>query len=253
MPTVLLVRHGRTQANTAGILAGWTPGVVLDEVGSAQVQVTAARIQAMSVAPALVVSSPLQRCVQTAAAIAGSGPTITDDRLGECHYGAWTGASLASLAKEELWRVVQDHPSAVRFPDGADHPGESMAQMSARAVAAIRDHDARVLAESGPGAMWVAVSHGDVIKAILADAAGLHLDLFQRLVVDPASVSVVRYTARRPFVVRLNDTGSDLAALVPTGPIDSDAAVGGGAGGPGDPASASEAEEHELGSAHGQP
>ena len=113
--------------------------------------------------------------------------------------------------------------------------------MQLRAVDAVRDWDARVAAEHGDGAVWVAVSHGDVIKALVADAAGSHLDAFQRIVVDPASVSVVRYTDLRPFVLRVNDTGGDLASLVPApkrrgrGPArsrkpSSDAAVGGGAG-----------------------
>jgi broad specificity phosphatase PhoE len=105
-----------------------------------------------------------------------------------------------------------------------------MAEMSARAVAAVRRWDATVAAEHGPEAIWLACSHGDVIKAIVADAMGLHLDQFQRIVADPASVSVIRYTPTRPFVVRVNDTG-DLASVVPPKqPAGSDAAVGGGGG-----------------------
>jgi broad specificity phosphatase PhoE len=108
-----------------------------------------------------------------------------------------------------------------------------MAAMSARAIAAIRRWDASVSAEFGPDALWLACSHGDVIKAIVADAMGLHLDQFQRIVADPASISVIRYTPTRPFVVRLNDT-ADLQSLIPPPSADaerSDAAVGGGAGG----------------------
>ena len=120
------------------------------------------------------------------------------DRRGltECGYGDWEGQPLKKLAKDPLWRVVQQHPSAVTFP-GAD--GEAMAAMSARAVGAVRSWDARVSAEHGPDALWLACSHGDVIKAIVADALGMHLDLFQRIVVDPASVTVIRYTPGRPF------------------------------------------------------
>jgi broad specificity phosphatase PhoE len=118
--------------------------------------------------------------------------------------------------------------------------GEGLAQTQARAVIAIREWDARVAAEHGPDAVWVACSHGDVIKAVLADALGMHLDLFQRIVVDPCSVSVVRYTETRPFVVRVNDVGGDVASLIPPKKkkgrrrrgADSDAVVGGGAGGP---------------------
>ncbi len=273
-PTVLLVRHGRTSANTGGTLAGWTPGVELDETGRAQVLALAARIAEAQLQPVQFVSSPLHRCLQTAELLqtqlhqAGllqaeshqSGslrdrptevdasdrdePTASmrppslpdtqvDERLGECHYGAWTGQSLIELAKEPLWRVVQDHPSAAAFPDGERYPGESLTAMSARAVAAIREHDRVVAAAHGEHAVWVAVSHGDVIKAVLADALGMHLDLYQRLRVDPASVSVFTYAERRPIVHRINDLGGPLAGVVPAAgaPGESgDAAVGGGAG-----------------------
>jgi probable phosphomutase (TIGR03848 family) len=216
--TVLLVRHGRTGANAGGILAGWTPGVGLDESGVAQAAALARRLAVVPLAG--LVTSPLDRCRQTAQALVGvPGPKgaprpdpVVDDRLGECRYGDWTGRTLKELAKEPLWRVVQAHPSAVTFPGEA---GESMLTMQHRAVAAVREHDARLVAEHGDEAIWVAVSHGDVIKAVLADALGLHLDLFQRLVVDPCSVSVVRYTPLRPFALRVNDTGGDLCGLVP--------------------------------------
>jgi len=172
-----------------------------------------------------IVSSPLIRCRQTLElALPGVAPQA-DDRLIECGYGDWEGRPLQELAKEPLWPVVQQHPSAAVFPNG-----EAMAAMSARAVAAMRYWDAQVTAEHGPDALWLACTHGDVIKAIVADAMGLHLDQFQRLVADPASVSVIRYTPTRPFLVRLNDT-ADLAALVPKDKAaSSDAAVGGGAG-----------------------
>lgn len=235
MPTVLLVRHGRTAANATGVLAGWTPGVALDETGQAQARTLAARLAEIPIRHA--VASPLQRCQETAATLLeGRAPELlTDDRLGECRYGDWTGRPLKELAKEKLWPVVQAHPSAMVFP-GPE--GESMPDMQHRAVAAIREHDARVAAEFGDHAVWMAVSHGDVIKAILADALGMHLDQFQRLVVDPCSVSVIRFTPLRPFAVRVNDSGTDLAALVPPEPAagdaeaaESDAVVGGGAGG----------------------
>lgn len=231
VPTCLLIRHGRTSSNANGTLAGWTEGVGLDDVGRDQVRALAGRLHGMPIAA--VVSSPLQRCLETAQIVVGELPDVTastDERLGECRYGAWTGGLLAELAKEPLWRTVQDQPSAARFPDGEVFAGESIAQMQARALLAVRDMDAAVLAGHGPGALWVLVSHGDVIKSILADAAGAHLDHFQRIVVGPASLSVVTYTDRRPFVVRINDVGSDLSALVPSIPDDGDATVGGGAG-----------------------
>ncbi len=150
-----------------------------------------------------------------------------DDRLGECRYGAWTGRQLRDLVKEPLWRVVQEHPSAARFPDGEEYLGESMAQMATRAIAAVRDVDAEVTSRYGADALWVAVSHGDVIKAILADASGAHLDHLQRFVVDPGSLSAVRYTERRPFVIRVNDTCADLRTLIPPEPPSGEEATDG--------------------------
>lgn len=236
MATVILVRHGRTTANSSGTLAGRTPGVRLDEVGAQQAARTGERMAAVPLAA--LVSSPLERCRQTARSIASAhpaAPRVTQEKgVTEVDYGEWTGQGLKTLAKDPLWKVVQAHPSAVTFPGG-----ESMAAMAARAVASVRRWDARVEAEHGPQAVWAVVSHGDVIKAVLADALGLHLDAFQRIVVDPASVSVVRYTPGRPFVLMTNTHEGDLGFLKPPPPktrrrrtddVSSDAAVGGGAG-----------------------
>jgi probable phosphomutase (TIGR03848 family) len=228
--TVVFLRHGRTTANAGGVLAGWTPGVALDDAGRAQVQAVGERLAKVPLGA--VVSSPLERCLQTAEAIAaGRELTVqTDDRLGEARYGDWTGRTIKELVKEPLWKVVQQHPSAAVFPGSA---GEGLAETQARAVAAVRAWNATL----GPEATWLACSHGDVIKAVLADALGLHLDQFQRIVVDPASISVVTYTETRPFVVRVNDTGGDVSALIPPpkrrrrAKASSDAVVGGGAGG----------------------
>jgi probable phosphomutase (TIGR03848 family) len=223
VPTVLLLRHGRTSANAAGGLAGRQP-VELDDTGRTQAQRVGDRLRALPIVA--VVSSPLIRCRQTVAAAFPDLEPTDEDGLIECGYGDWEGQSLKVLAKDPLWPVVQQHPSAVVFPNG-----EAMAAMSARAVAAVRSWDARIAAEHGPEAIWVACSHGDVIKAIVADAMGLHLDEFQRIVADPASVTAIRYTATRPFLVRLNDTG-DLSGLVPppNEAASSDGAVGGGPG-----------------------
>ncbi|MFI0446163.1 histidine phosphatase family protein [Actinomadura sp. 6N118] len=236
MTTLLLVRHGLT-ALTGPVLAGWTPDLHLDERGRAQVRDLGARIAALPLRA--VVSSPLDRCLETAEAIAaGHGDPIekieVDERFGEVRYGDWTGRRLEELAKEPLWRVVQAHPSAARFP-GED--GESLAAAQHRAVAGVREWNERVAAEHGPDAMYAVCSHGDIIKAIVADALGLHLDQFQRIQADPASLTVIRYTELRPFVVRLNDTGGGVADLVPKPAADgerrdggdSDAPVGGGA------------------------
>ncbi len=236
MTTVLLVRHGLT-ATTGHVLTGWTPGIPLDDRGRAQAAALAARLAPLPLAA--IVSSPLDRCVQTAGAIAAGRDdqqVVTDDRVGECRYGDWTGQPLKKLAAEKLWRVVQAHPSAVTFP-GPD--GESMPDMQHRAVAAIRDWNAKL----GPDATYLVCSHGDVIKAIVADSLGLHLDQCQRIQADPCSLTVIRYTPLRPFLVRMNDRGGGVDDLMPhvrghrpgadgaASNMASDAAIGGGAGG----------------------
>ena len=213
MTTVLLVRHGLT-ATTGHVLTGWLPGVGLDERGRQQAKALAARIAPVPLDA--VVTSPLDRCQQTAEAIiAASNPgngqrhqAVVDDRVGECHYGDWTGKPLKELAKDPLWPVVQVHPSAVRFP-GPE--GESMLDMQHRAVTAVRDWNARL----GKDATYLICSHGDVIKAIVADSLGLHLDQSQRIVADPCSLTVIRYTPLRPFVLRLNDVGGTVDDLLP--------------------------------------
>lgn len=237
MATVILVRHGRSTANATGVLAGRLPGVKLDERGHEQADTTAARLAAVHLAAA--VSSPLERCKQTAKAITAQQTTplaiATERKLSECDYGDWQGRALKDLAKEPLWKIVQSQPSAAAFPGG-----ESMRAMQDRAVEAVRRHDRLVEAEHGPGAVWLAVSHGDVIKAVLADALGTHLDLFQRIQVDPASVSIVRYTEARPYVLGTNTSAGDLSWLTPppskrkpgrkSSKQADDAVVGGGAG-----------------------
>jgi len=231
MTLVLVVRHGLT-SSTGKALTGWLPGITLDDRGQAQAAALASRLAQVPLAA--VVSSPLERCQQTAAAIAerqGQPMEVqVDDRFGECRYGDWTGQPLRKLAHDPLWRVVQAHPSAVRFP-GPD--GESMTGMQQRAVTAIREWNEKL----GKDAAYLVCSHGDVIKAILADALGMHLDMSQRIQVDPCSLSVIRYTTLRPFVLRMNDTAADTSALVPkpqTGKAtgEADAQVGGGAGPP---------------------
>jgi len=226
MPTVLLVRHGRTTANASGVLAGRTPGVRLDAVGRQQAERAAQRISGIPLVA--VVTSPLERCRQTARALVAlqqAPPELLVERgITECDYGDWQGRTLKDLATEKLWSVVQTQPSAAKFPGG-----ESMSAMQARSVAAVRAHDAAVAERHGERAVWAAVAHGDIIKSILADALGMHLDLFQRIAVGPASISVVRYGDRRPEVVATNTDAGDLSWLAATAPA-GDAPVGGGAG-----------------------
>jgi probable phosphomutase (TIGR03848 family) len=226
---VFIVRHGLT-AVTGSVLSGWTPGVTLDDRGVAQALALAARLAPVPLDA--IITSPLDRCAQTAAAIAAGRPAVPvqqDERLGECRYGDWTGKPLKKLAKEPLWRVVQQHPSGARFP-GPD--GESMLDMQHRAVAAVRDWNTAL----GRDASYLICSHGDVIKAIVADALGLHLDQCQRIQADPCSLTVIRYTPLRPFLLRMNDTGGEVAGLIrrrdgrPALKAESDGMVGGGAG-----------------------
>ena len=155
-----------------------------------------------------IVRSPLLRCERTVAPLAaalGLEPVV-DERLSEVDYGAWTGRKIGDLVKEPLWAVVQQQPSAAVFPDG-----EGLAQVQARAVAAVREHDRRLAEQHGGDVLWLACTHGDVIKSVVADALGTHLDSFQRITADPASMSVIRYTATRPFVMHVNHTGGHVA------------------------------------------
>ncbi len=212
--TVVLVRHGRSTANTAGILAGRTPGVNLDDYGQGQAAAISDRLAGTRFDR--LISSPLERCRQTLAPFSAStGLQVEiDDRFAEVDYGDWSGRALKDLGSEPLWRTVQQHPSAAVFPGG-----EGLATVSARAAEAIRDIRAAAANQTQrdqtqQNVTVLVCSHGDVIKSILADALGMHLDAFQRIVVAPASISVIRYTPLRPFVERVNDTG-DLGSISP--------------------------------------
>lgn len=232
--TVMLLRHGRSVANTAGVLAGRSEGVDLDDKGREQAAGLIDRIGDLPIRA--VVCSPQLRCRRTVEPLAEflCLEPLIDDRLAEVDYGEWTGRKLGDLAGESLWKVVQAHPSAAAFPGG-----EGLAQMQARAVAAVREHDRRLALEYGEGhggdALWVACTHGDVIKAVIADAFGVHLDGFQRVTADPISVSVIRYTELRPFVLHVNHTGARLSAALRA------------------PAAPKEDAREESGQGHGQP
>lgn len=216
---VLLVCHGRTAAETRRVLAGWTPGIHLDEEGRDQAKRLSERLAGLPVDG--VVTSPLERCRETADTLAAGlspVPDIASDLdLAECRYGDWTGRTLADLQHEPGWTLVQHHPSAVSFPSG-----ESIAAVQARAVSAMRRWTRRF----GPDGLFVAVTHASVIRCIVADAAGMHLDMSQRVQVDPASVSVVRYGGGPPMLVRLNGSDSGLAGVLDAEPATRDDSVG---------------------------
>jgi probable phosphomutase (TIGR03848 family) len=192
--TLLLVRHALNDW-VGDRLAGWTPDVHLNDKGRAQAESLAQRLADQPIAA--VYASPLERAVETAQIIAAPHRLEVQIRegVGEVRYGEWTGQSLKKLAKEDAWRIVQFYPSGARFPGG-----EAIREMQARAVAEL---DAIVAAH--PSQTVVVVSHADVLKAALAHYVGLHLDLFQRLVVSPASLSVLTFTPLGPRLVCLND------------------------------------------------
>ena len=203
---VLLVRHGQTPT-TGATLPGRAPGLHLADAGRAQAEAVAARIAALPRVDA-VYASPLERTRETAAPIAKArGMRVRVERgLLECDFGAWTGAQLKDLAKLPEWRTVQRYPSGFRFPNG-----ESFPEMQQRIVSAVDR-----LVERHLGGVVVAVSHADPIKAAVASAVGTHLDLFQRIVVSPCSVSALLVTPGGPVVLAVNSTGDDLTKLAPS-------------------------------------
>lgn len=201
--TVLLVRHGQTPT-TGTTLPGRARGLHLADKGHEQAAAAAGRIGTLDKVTA-VYASPLERTRETAAPIAKARGlrVVADKGLLECDFGEWTGAKLGDLRKRPEWKTVQQYPSGFRFPGG-----ESFAEMQVRMTATLGR-----LAARHPGETIVAVSHADPIKAALADALGTHLDLFQRIVVSPCSISVIWYSPGGPAVLTANSTGDDLSTL----------------------------------------
>ncbi len=206
--TVLLVRHGKTPT-TGQVLPGRAKGLHLSDDGRAQAERAAERIAALGKGrPKAVYASPMERTKETAAPIAKAVGLRVQSRKGliEADFGQWTGAKLGDLMKKPEWAQVQRYPSGFRFPDG-----ESFSEMQERICTTLAD-----LVAEHPGETIVAVSHADPIKAAVAAAMGTHLDLFQRIVVGPCSVSAITYTHTGPIVLGVNSMGDDLAALVPS-------------------------------------
>lgn len=202
---VLLLRHGQTPT-TGAKLPGRAPGLHLSDVGRTQAEQAADRIAAIGAIEA-VYASPLERAKETAQPIArATGNRVrTAKGLHECDFGDWTGASLSRLRKRKEWGRVQRYPSGFRFPGG-----ESFSEMQVRITGTVTD-----LTTRHPGATIVAVSHADPIKAVVADALGTHLDLFQRVVISPAAVTAVLYTDGGPIVLSVNNT-AELTDLSPS-------------------------------------
>lgn len=203
MAIILLVRHGENEYTQKGKLAGWTPGVRLNDTGKAQ---SAALAERLAPAPIKAIySSPLARALETAAPLARlkALPIHKVEGVGEVRYGDWTGRSLKSLARTRLWTVVQRHPSAMEFPGG-----ETFRAVQARAVEAV-DH----IATAHPKDMVAVFSHGDVIKLILAFYLGTPLDLFQRIAIGTCSTSVIHLSRGTPMVLKMNETATDKSSL----------------------------------------
>jgi len=206
-PTVvLLVRHGQTPT-TGTTLPGRAPGLHLADKGREQADAVAARIAELAKVEA-VYASPLERTRETAAPIgrALKQRVRVDRGLLEADFGSWTGKKLKDLMKLPEWRTVQRYPSGFRFPGG-----ESFAEMQTRITGALA-----TLVERHRGGVVVAVSHADPIKAAVAHALGTHLDLFQRIVVSPCSITAILYSSEGPVVLTVNSITGPMSALAPS-------------------------------------
>jgi probable phosphoglycerate mutase len=195
--TVLIVRHGQNDRVGKNKLAGWTPQVHLNEHGRHQADALGERLAATKKKIDALYASPLERTMETAEIVAGHLSIKVEPcrGIGEVEYGDWTGKAIKKLAKDPRWSVVQYYPSNARFPKG-----ESLYEMQARGVNQINE-----LVSKHPEQTIMIVSHADLIKSVVAHYLGMHLDLFQRLVISPASVTTIVFTPMRPMVQTVND------------------------------------------------
>lgn len=222
---LVLIRHAHSQSNASGVLSGRLPNIHLSEKGIKQSQQLSERLGNFAVAQLRV--SPMERCFETISpwlndVVLKNSPDfepIIDPSLNEVDYGHWSGKKLITLARKKEWRTVQESPSRMYFPGG-----EGIAQMQSRAMSVVHE-----LAKLPDSKTAVIVSHGDVIKSIVASAVGTHLDEFQRIIIDPASVSVLDYSGIKPRVLLLNDTRAVVTDLLQA-PKRSRNLLGGGAG-----------------------
>ena len=222
---LVLIRHAHSEANAAGILSGRLPDVHLSEKGLEQSEKLPVRLGNFPVASLRI--SPMERCFETISPwinsiVLPNNPKfepVIDQELTEVDYGSWSGKKLAVLSRNKMWKTVQESPSRMYFPGG-----EGIAQMQSRAMSSV--HQA-VLSKAKGSA--VIVSHGDVIKSIVASALGMHLDEFQRIVIDPASISILDFSTTKPRTLLLNDSRSVVTELL-VAPKRSKNLLGGGAG-----------------------
>ena len=209
--TIYLLRHAHSQANNQGILAGRKSGIKLSARGRKEATDLIASLQSLRIEE--IHSSPLERCLETIAPFsthASAIPVIQDEAFIEMHYGEWSGSKLSILSRKKLWKLIQQHPSEVRFPSG-----ESFLEMSTRAIEGIERLRQR-------GRTQLVVSHGDVIRVILNHYLGSHLDNFQRLSIEPASLSRISFHGDKVSIHSVNVT-SKIAG-------DSRSTLGGGSG-----------------------
>lgn len=196
MTTLLLIRHATNDFVKTGKLAGWTPEVHLNEEGQAQAEALGQRLAGMPLTA--IYTSPLERTVETAQAIAKYHPHLTLEThqgIGEVDYGDWQGMSIATLSKRKMWQVIQEYPSRAYFPNG-----ETMRGVQGRIVEALE-----ALSVGHPNGVVAVVFHADLIKMAVAHYLGMHLDNFQRIVISPASISTLQLSHSRPYVVTVND------------------------------------------------
>lgn len=197
MTQIILIRHAVNDFVKTGKLAGWTPGVHLNEDGQAQAQALGERLKDAPLKH--IYTSPLERTMETAQAIHAHHPDITlekYEKIGEVDYGDWQGKKIASLRRRKMWEVIQEYPTRAYFPNG-----ETMRGVQNRVVDAIEE-----LVQKHPNDMIALVFHADLIKMTLAHYLGVHLDHFQRIVVSPASISTLILGHARPFIANMNDT-----------------------------------------------
>ena len=222
---LVLIRHAHSEANAKGVLSGRISGVHLSATGITQSQALISRLGAISVSELRI--SPLERCAETinpwwesiGKKKNPSVEIVKDENLIEVDYGKWSGRKLAILSSHKLWKTVQNNPSAMYFPSG-----EGLAQMQERAMRAV--HSCNGSKKRGAA---VLVSHGDVIKSIVASCLGMHLDDFQRIVIDPASVTIIDFSSSKPRLILMNDTRANLESFI-NAPYRKRNLLGGGAG-----------------------
>ena len=198
MTTILLIRHAVNDYVKTGKLAGWTAGVHLNEEGRAQAEALGARLADLPLAH--IYASPIERTMETAAAIAKHHPQLeveANTEIGEVRYGDWEGMAIRDLQRRKMWGVVQEYPSRASFPNG-----ETMRAVQTRIVNALES-----LVCQRQDEMIALVFHADLIKMALAHYLGMHLDVFQRIVISPASISILQLGHSRPYIVSMNDIG----------------------------------------------